>query len=70
MIVNLVERLNKLPMINKASLQTMNIKLQSPSRRGGGAKQFEVRCVIKPDVDVSAAKADGNRIPNNSKIGI
>ena len=69
-IVNLVERLNKLPMINKASLQTMNIKLQSPSRRGGGAKQFEVRCVIKPDVDVSAAKADGNRIPNNSKIGI
>ena len=69
-IVNLVDRLHKLPMIDKASLQTMNIKMQSPSKRGGGAKQFEVRCLIKPDVDESAVKVDGNRAPNNSKIGI
>lgn len=45
-IVNFIERLQKLPMIEKASLQNMTLNAGSVQRKGGGAKQFEVRCVV------------------------
>jgi type IV pilus assembly protein PilN len=45
-IVTFIERLQKLPMIEKASLQTMTLNAGSVQRKGGGAKQFEVRCVV------------------------
>ncbi len=47
-IVNLVERLQKLPLIERASLQKMNINIQSMGKKNGNLKQFEVRCIIKP----------------------
>ena len=47
-IVNFIDRLQALPMIEQASLQnmTLNTVHSSASRRGGGAKQFEVRCIV------------------------
>ncbi|MBJ7380703.1 MAG: pilus assembly protein PilM [Polynucleobacter sp.] len=47
-IVNLVDRLQALPMIAQASLNTMTTAPRSPTRKlVGGYKQFEVRCVLK-----------------------
>ncbi len=45
-IVSFIERLQKLPMIEKASLQNMTLNAGPVQRKGGGAKQFEVRCVV------------------------
>ncbi len=45
-IVNFIDRLQKLPMIERASLQTMTMATGSPARKGSGPKQFEVRCVV------------------------
>lgn len=45
-IVSFIERLQKLPMIEKASLQNMTLNSGQVQRKGGGAKQFEVRCVV------------------------
>ena len=47
-IVNFIDRLQALPMIEHASLQnmTLNTTSGSVSRRGAGAKQFEVRCIV------------------------
>jgi type IV pilus assembly protein PilN len=45
-IVNFIERLQKLPMIEKASLQNMTLNSGPVQRKGGGAKQFEIRCIV------------------------
>ncbi len=52
-IVNLVDRLQGLPMIAHASLSTMalNSAPQNSQRKGAGSyKQFQVKCVLKLDV--------------------
>lgn len=49
-IVGFIERLQKLPMIEKASLQNMMLNAGPVQRKGGGAKQFEVRCVVTSDL--------------------
>lgn len=49
-IVNFIERLQKLPMIEKASLQNMTLNSGPVQRKGGGAKQFEVRCVVTSEI--------------------
>jgi type IV pilus assembly protein PilN len=47
-IVNLVDRLQALPMLAQASLNTMTTTPQAASRKSaGGYKHFEVRCVLK-----------------------
>lgn len=45
-IGSFIERLQRLPMIEKASLQNMTLNAGPVQRKGGGAKQFEVRCVV------------------------
>ncbi len=45
-IVSFIERLQKLQMIEKASLQNMTLNSGPVQRKGGGAKQFEIRCVV------------------------
>ncbi|OWF65891.1 hypothetical protein B6A14_09035 [Polynucleobacter hirudinilacicola] len=56
-IVNLVDRLQALPVIAQASLSTMNMvaATQTSPRRGGVSsyKRFEVRCVLKLDQPVA-----------------
>jgi len=49
-IVSFIERLQKLPMIEKASLQNMTLNAGPVQRKGGGAKQFEVRCVVTSEM--------------------
>ena len=49
-IVSFIERLQKLPMIEKASLQNMTLNAGPVQRKGGGAKQFEVRCVVSTNL--------------------
>jgi type IV pilus assembly protein PilN len=57
-IVNLVDRLQGLPVIAHASLSTMSMATtaQSPARRGSASsyKRFEVRCVLKLDQPVAS----------------
>lgn len=45
-----IERLQKLPMIEKASLQNMTLNAGPVQRKGGGAKQFEVRCIVASEM--------------------
>ena len=45
-IVNFIDRLQKLPMVERASLQTMSMANGGNMRKGSGPKQFEVRCVV------------------------
>lgn len=54
-IVNFIDRLQKLPMVERASLQTMSMTASSNGRKGSGAKQFEVRCVVVTTPTVSMA---------------
>jgi type IV pilus assembly protein PilN len=49
-IVSFIERLQKLPMIEKASLQNMTLNAAPVQRKGGGAKQFEVRCLVTSEM--------------------
>lgn len=49
-IVSFIERLQKLPMIEKASLQNMTLNAGQVQRKGAGAKQFEVRCVVASEM--------------------
>jgi type IV pilus assembly protein PilN len=49
-IVSFIERLQKLPMIEKASLQNMTLNAGPVQRKGGGAKQFEVRCIVTSEM--------------------
>lgn len=56
-IVNFIDRLQKLPMVERASLQTMSIAVGSSSRKGSGPKQFEVRCVVVTTPTASAPLA-------------
>ena len=46
MIVNFIDRLQKLPMVERASLQNMTLSGTPSLRKGGGAKQFEIRCNV------------------------
>ena len=57
-IVNFIDRLQKLPMVERASLQTMSMANGGNMRKGSGPKQFEVRCVVvtKPAVSTPPAK--------------
>lgn len=57
-IVNFIDRLQKLPMVERASLQTMSMTAGNNSRKGSGPKQFEVRCVVVtiPTATASPAK--------------
>ncbi len=41
-----IERLQRVPMIERASLQNMTLNTGPIQRRGAGAKQFEVRCIV------------------------
>ncbi|QWE21460.1 pilus assembly protein PilM [Polynucleobacter sp. AP-Kolm-20A-A1] len=41
-----IDRLQGLPMIERASLQNMTMNAAPIQRKGGGAKQFEVRCIV------------------------
>ena len=49
-IGSFIERLQKLPMIEKASLQNMTLNAGPVQRKGGGAKQFEVRCIVASEM--------------------
>lgn len=53
-IVNFIDRLQKLPMVERASLQTMSMTNGSVARKGSGPKQFEVRCVVSTTPAVTA----------------
>ncbi len=53
-IVNFIDRLQKLPMVERASLQTMSMTSGSVVRKGSGPKQFEVRCVVSTIPAVTA----------------
>jgi len=54
-IVNFIDRLQKLPMVERASLQTMSMTAGGPARKGSGPKQFEVRCVVVTTPTLSAS---------------
>lgn len=45
-IGSFIERLQRVPMIERASLQNMTLNAGPIQRKGGGAKQFEVRCIV------------------------
>lgn len=45
-IGSFIERLQRVPMIERASLQNMTLNAGPMQRKGGGAKQFEVRCIV------------------------
>lgn len=45
-IGSFIERLQGLPMVERASLQNMTLNAAPIQRKGGGAKQFEIRCVV------------------------
>lgn len=45
-IGSFIERLQGLPMVQRASLQNMTLNAAPVQRKGGGAKQFEIRCVV------------------------
>ena len=45
-IGSFIERLQRVPMIERASLQNMTLNAGPVQRKGGGAKQFEVRCIV------------------------
>ena len=51
MIVNFIDRLQKLPMVERASLQNMTLSGTPSLRKGGGAKQFEIRCNVNVIAD-------------------
>lgn len=65
-IVSFIERLQKLPMIEKASLQNMTLNAGSVQRKGDGAKQFEVRCVVTSDM--APASSPQSAKPINSPV--
>lgn len=50
-IVNFIDRLQKLPMVERASLQNMTLSGSPTLRKGGGAKQFEIRCNVNVIAD-------------------
>lgn len=52
-IVNFIDRLQKIPMVERASLQNMTLSGTPASRKGGGAKQFEVRCTVNITADAA-----------------
>lgn len=55
-IVNFIDRLQKLPMVERASLQNMTLSSVPGARKGGGSKQFEIRCIVNVTSE-PAAKA-------------
>lgn len=63
-IGSFIERLQKLPMIEKASLQNMTLNAGPVQRKGGGAKQFEVRCIVASEM--APASSPQNAKPINS----
>lgn len=66
-IVSFIERLQKLPMIEKASLQNMTLNSGPVQRKGGGAKQFEVRCVVTSNMAPAAQQQSKTPISNPSE---
>ena len=65
-IGSFIERLQKLPMIEKASLQNMTLNAGPVQRKGGGAKQFEVRCIVTSDM--APASSPQTAKPINSPV--
>jgi type IV pilus assembly protein PilN len=49
-IVDFVNRLQKLSMIERAALQSMNVKQSSSGKSSGGFKLFEIRCSVRETV--------------------
>jgi len=49
LIVNFIDRLNKVPLIDKASLQSISATAVVAGTKKSSTKQFEVRCVLKLD---------------------
>ena len=46
-IVDFVDRLQKLPMVDRASLQRMSVRPPASVKSQVGIKQFEVKCIVK-----------------------
>ena len=67
-IVSFIERLQKLPMIEKASLQNMILNSGPVQRKGGGAKQFEVRCVVVTNLAPAVAPNPQNATPISAPV--
>jgi type IV pilus assembly protein PilN len=71
-IVSFIERLQKLPMIEKASLQNMTLNTGPVQRKGGGAKQFEVRCVVSTSLAPASPPQPGTSVmvPKNTQANV
>lgn len=62
-IVDFVDRLQKLSMIERASLQRMNVRGPSSAKSQVGFKQFEVKCLVKePGDKKSQSKTTNEKI--------
>jgi type IV pilus assembly protein PilN len=57
-IGSFIERLQGLPMIERASLQNMTLNAAPVQRKGGGAKQFEIRCVVTSSMAPAASPSN------------
>lgn len=71
-IGSFIERLQKLPMIEKASLQNMTLNAGPVQRKGGGAKQFEVRCIVMTNMAPANVPQTATSItaPNNNQAAV
>lgn len=68
-IGSFIERLQRVPMIEHASLQNMTLNTGPAQRKGGGAKQFEVRCIVTNAMaPINTSKSlKPVSVPSNSK---
>ena len=73
----IIERLQRVPMIERASLQNMTLNAAPAQRKGGGAKQFEVRCIVTntmapvvPSQSMKPVVAPTNPRPASSELYI
>uniref|UniRef100_B1XUD2 Fimbrial assembly family protein n=1 Tax=Polynucleobacter necessarius subsp. necessarius (strain STIR1) TaxID=452638 RepID=B1XUD2_POLNS len=64
-IVSFIERLQKLPMIEKASLQNMTLSTGPNQRKSDGAKQFEVRCVVTTNMAPASSPQSATPVSKN-----
>ena len=65
-IVDFVDRLQKLPMIDRASLQRMSVRPPTATKGQIGFKQFEIKCLVKEVSD----KQEKSRTQNEKVVSI
>ncbi len=65
-IVDFVDRLQKLPMIDRASLQRMSVRPPTAAKGQIGFKQFEIKCLVKEVSD----KQEKSSAPNEKVVSI